>query len=353
MKKRSYWVEEEGNWGMLVNNMDDMEENSEIHWVGSQLPSDVYDPGPSYTTAETYDDDEIYWTWEADGWHGYVPDGMGFWLETDGYGTFWTSEDPLAELSPEETKELDEAYMAYENKARTFLQSRQLQRAKGTSRGFFPLSMMKGTGRKGKSKGKGKKGKSYGSTMSTSTSSSSKPLFAAQGMESCTTTTSSGCFICGDKGHGFRQCPKRSSSTPLHAGKGGKKGAYWVESMTTSSLAFVGMVNMVEDTVENTAGYGVLDLGATETVGSLEALEALMEMRSKIHGTQWSLWRSTLDGLAESLFGLAMERCSLAPAISPSLNDLVINWCTWACTPSTRRRCRFWWGSRRSPSLAL
>ena len=192
MKKRSYWVEEEGNWGMLVNNMDDMEENSEIHWVGSQLPSDVYDPGPSYNTAETYDDDEIYWTWEADGWHGYVPDGMGFWLETDGYGTFWTSEDPLAELSPEETKELDEAYMAYENKARTFLQSRQLQRAKGTSRGFFPLSMMKGTGRKGKSKGKGKKGKSYGSTMSTSTSSSSKPLFAAQGLDGSTMTTSSG-----------------------------------------------------------------------------------------------------------------------------------------------------------------
>jgi hypothetical protein len=36
--------------------------------------------------------------------------------------------------------------MAYENKARTFLQSRQLQHAKGTSRGFFPLSMMKGGG---------------------------------------------------------------------------------------------------------------------------------------------------------------------------------------------------------------
>jgi uncharacterized protein YegJ (DUF2314 family) len=44
-----------------------------------------------------------------------------------------------------------------------------------------------------------------------------------------------------------------------HSSKGGKKGAYWVESLTTSSLAFVGMVNVVQDTVRDTAGYGVLD----------------------------------------------------------------------------------------------
>ena len=56
-----------------------------------------------------------------------------------------------------------------------------------------------------------------------------------------------------------------------------------MESLTTSSLAFVGMVNVVQDTVRDTAGYGVLDLGATETVGSLEAL---MEIRSRIHGMQ-------------------------------------------------------------------
>jgi len=43
------------------------------------------------------------------------------------------------------------------------------------------------------------------------------------------------------------------------------------------------MVNVVQDTVRDTAGYGVLDLGATETVGSLEAL---MEIRSRIHGMQ-------------------------------------------------------------------
>ena len=59
-----------------------------------------------------------------------------------------------------------------------------------------------------------------------------------------------------------------------------------MESSTTSSLTFVGMVNMVEGTVYDTAAHGVLDLGATETAGSLEALETLMEMRSRIHGIQ-------------------------------------------------------------------
>ena len=81
----------------------------------------MYDPGINHIPEE---DDEVYWSWEGDGWHGYVPDGYGFWMETDGMGTYWTAEDSLAVLSPEESKELEEAYMAYENKARTFLQSR-------------------------------------------------------------------------------------------------------------------------------------------------------------------------------------------------------------------------------------
>ena len=149
-KRRSYWVEEEGSWGLLAAAPDDMDEQVEIHWVGSQLPAEVYDPGG---TAENYEDEEIFWTWETDGYHGYVPDGFGYWLETDGYGTYWSADEPAMDLTPEENKELDEAYAVYENKARTFMQSRQLQRAKGASRGFYPLTMMKGSGRKGKSKG--------------------------------------------------------------------------------------------------------------------------------------------------------------------------------------------------------
>jgi len=40
-KKRSFWIVEEGNWRMVVTNMDELEENTEIHWVGNQLPTDV------------------------------------------------------------------------------------------------------------------------------------------------------------------------------------------------------------------------------------------------------------------------------------------------------------------------
>ena len=84
------------------------------------------------------------WHYDHDGWHGFVPDGQGYWMETDGYGTYWSTEDALwEELSPEENKELDEAFAAYETKARTFLQSRQLQRAKGKSRGFYPKEQRK------------------------------------------------------------------------------------------------------------------------------------------------------------------------------------------------------------------
>jgi hypothetical protein len=40
-KKRSFWIVEEGNWRMVVTNMDELEENTEIHWVSNQLPTDV------------------------------------------------------------------------------------------------------------------------------------------------------------------------------------------------------------------------------------------------------------------------------------------------------------------------
>eukprot|EP00913_Durusdinium_trenchii_P000521 g477.t1 len=46
------------------------------------------------------------------------------------------------------------------------------------------------------------------------------------------------------------------------------------------------MVMDENEVIHNTDGYGALDLGATEIVGSLEALEALMEIRSSVHGIQ-------------------------------------------------------------------
>jgi hypothetical protein len=202
-------------------------------------------------------------------------------METDGYRTYWSAEDALwEELSPEEHKELDEAFAAYETKARTFLQSRQLQRAKGKSRGFYPVGMLKG---KNKGKGKGKKGKGFGATSSSSSTSmsASTPTFAVQG-DVMAANGNVGCFICGDRGHGFRNCPKRNNN----GSPGGhhNKGTFWVEAVTPSPLAFVGMVAQASKRIMDTTGYGVLDLGATETVGSLEALESLMALRHQQAG---------------------------------------------------------------------
>ena len=59
-----------------------------------------------------------------------------------------------------------------------------------------------------------------------------------------------------------------------HQNKGTQKGTFWVEAVTPSSLAFVGMVAGASTRIMDTTGYGiygVLDLG--EIVGSLEALE--------------------------------------------------------------------------------
>ena len=65
--------------------------------------------------------------------------------------------------------------------------------------------------------------------------------------------------------------------------KAPRKAPFWVETLNASFLAFIGMVTAMNEVVYDASGFGVLDLEA-ETQGSLEALEALMAMRSHIHG---------------------------------------------------------------------
>ena len=281
-KRRTFWVEEEGNWGLLAvpdDGQDDVLQ--EVHWVGTQLPPEVYDPGVvDYNETEN---PEIYWNYEVDGWHGYLQDSMGYWVETDGLGTFWSAEeDDWSHLSSDQVKELEEAYSVYDGKMRTFQQSRQLQRAKGGSRGFYPMPMMKGK-MKGKGKGKNKsKGSKSSSVATSSTTSPTRTMFQAQGgpvgnENVMMAGSNDGCFICGDRGHGFRNCPKRNSASPgTTGGKGSHKGAFWIESLTPSSLIFMAQN---DELVDSTEGFGVLDLGATETVASLEALHQLMALR--------------------------------------------------------------------------
>ena len=209
-RHRTYWVEEGGEWSMWLGENGDLDElfdSGEIHYVGKKLPPQVH---PEPYVAPDYDEE---WTYYGSGWDSY-PDEWSGW----DYESSWWYDD----LSPDQQQELEEAYAAVDQKARTFVEARQAVKARNLSRGFYPFApSTKGgafKGKKGKGKGK-RKGKGYGS----SASSSSPPVLAASGSPSLTEDGSgflgaavgdpayTGCFICGSKAHDFRHCPKRQN----------------------------------------------------------------------------------------------------------------------------------------------
>ncbi|CAL1136371.1 unnamed protein product, partial [Cladocopium goreaui] len=96
-RKRTYWVEDQGVWGLLVSEDAVDDAATEIHWVGSHLPAEVY--VPEYADEENEEAEEIHWSYDYDGWHGHVQDVYGVWFETDGFGTYW-NEDDYSDLTP-------------------------------------------------------------------------------------------------------------------------------------------------------------------------------------------------------------------------------------------------------------
>ena len=111
-------------------------------------------------------------------------------------------------------KEVDEAYAVADGKLRTFIQARRAVKAQRLSRGFYPFQPgSKGAGRKGKGKGKSKKGKHRPafSQPSSTASATTLPAMQAEAVYAMRPGDPSytGCFICGDKGHSFRECPRR------------------------------------------------------------------------------------------------------------------------------------------------
>ena len=136
---------------------------------------------------------------------------------------------------------------------------------------------------------KGKKGKGKGKTKNPSSSSSSYLsegfLGAAVGDPSYT-----GCFICGDKGHDFRSCPKRSSGKGSKGKKGGQVHfvdamVYTVEEIPEDGERYQNFCDLeLPVPEEEMAGYAVIDSGATETVCSLPALESLVKLKETKQG---------------------------------------------------------------------
>ena len=246
-------------------------DGGETLYVGERLPPQAYyDPSALWSSVEGWlEQDSPQSSWWSCG------DSSEAWPEE----AWWNEEPDLSDLSPEEQKEVDEAFAVAEQKMRSFVQARQAVKARNLSRGFYPFSPHAKGGSFKTKKGKGK-GKTKGSTSSSSTFLTEGFLGAAVGDPSYT-----GCFICGDKGHDFRSCPKRS------AGKGtkGKKGGhvnfvdamvYTVEEIPDEGACYPSFDDLDVPVPERElAGYAVIDSGATETVCSLPALEALVQLK--------------------------------------------------------------------------
>ncbi|CAE7547481.1 RE1 [Symbiodinium sp. CCMP2592] len=219
--RRTFWVEQEGSWGLLLDEPAVEESQGTIHWVGDRLPEEVH---PVFaTTAEEEDtwctyhgDSEVNWVLYESEWWTEDPEGI-WWNWSDAKP--WLEVNEAMVLDPSAGKEMQEALTLYQDRARTFRESRQLIAAKNTARGFYPMSAK---GSKGKGKGKGKshfsgKGRGKKGSPPASPSSSSTALAAesSKGSQRPGNPAYTGCFICGSRDHDFRRCPKRG------AGKGG------------------------------------------------------------------------------------------------------------------------------------
>ncbi|CAK9112618.1 unnamed protein product, partial [Durusdinium trenchii] len=285
--RRSFWVEQDSEWGLLNEpDMDEVEEAS-IYWVGDRLPPEVYPSWEEPATAWTSwspDGQELTWTWQEDDF--YAQDMAGaFWSWTE-YKEWLDAED-MALSNPDDSENIFAVYAAFQEKMRSFRDSRKLNYAKQHSRGYYPLSMFKG-----KSKGKSKKGKPKGSFGSPPSSTSTALASFQKGKGSSGTQRPGnpeyrGCFICGSKEHDFRSCPRRNgdSGTSSSARPNYFQNQVFVilsvDENETTVLTADG-----EDTASSLAavaveypGHAVIDLGATESLASLDALQEIMNLR--------------------------------------------------------------------------
>ncbi len=219
--KRSYWVEDSDSWGLVMDNIIEEEavNDDQIHWMSSNQQPVVNQAFTAEAEEEDTWFDGVYeWAyWSQDGeWHTMLDDGS--------YVAYtemkpWMDIDEIAYHDGDLAKEVQEIYSTFENKVRTFREARHALHQKGKNRGYFrPKGKGKGKGKKGNPFGKG-----TGSAMVTSKGSSSGPGKGGQKSSVSVSPANrpgfTGCFICGDMSHDYRSCPKRSQPGP--SGKGG------------------------------------------------------------------------------------------------------------------------------------
>ena len=296
--RANFWVEQDGEWGLLIEDTEAQEwlEEGTVHWVGHDL-SAIYasmDEAPTRAPeVPSRSDGNGFWHQDEDGGYTFWSKAAdGEFYTQDQAGTFWAWSDFEDDLvwwsaTPEQQKEISEAYAAYEGKVRSFAESRALLRHKNLSRGFYPKKG-KGKGKpSGFSKGKGAKPTSV-PTFAVESPGPSNDVFATSGTPGNAGYT--GCFVCGSKAHTFRNCP--SCSNTASSSKGSGK-IYMVSEVEEPYVSEVPEVNPQAEIPQilssevlqpELQGYGVLDTGATESVSSLAALEYIHLRRTELMG---------------------------------------------------------------------
>ena len=297
---RNFWVEkEDGAWGLVVNDLDDFETLTDdmVHWLTEDELAETFQvqSEPDESEAAWFSDGHYDWTWTDGDWMAYTTDGwvaysdMKPWMDID---EVMLSDHALG-------KELHDLYVNFDQKVRSFKEAREAMHQKGKSRGYYPIH--KGSS-KGKSRGKGKRATAF------SAQGSPPPKGKGKGAgDPVSKPGYTGCFICGNKTHDFRSCPQRgrssassASSRPIHYVATADEDSdtfdvvYMVEDETDSPPPTVPTVDLQRmiltanesDTTLDRMRFAVLDTGATETVGSLEAIEHIMSLRQREFGQE-------------------------------------------------------------------
>ena len=218
--RRSFWIEESGEWGLLgETEIEEMDEKA-IMWVGSRLQY-LYMMNMNMNTEILSHGFPFSLTVKSCTGNGMmmismlaiqkVFSGVGQKLKPGSIAK-------IASLRNRPRQHRTRRIFAnFENKMRTFKESRALNTAKHLVRGYYPMNMFKGKGKgraSGFAKGKGsfqKKGKGSSSVSAALTvtgkgSSSSGPQKPGN-------PARTGCFICGSKEHDFRACPEYWQTT--------------------------------------------------------------------------------------------------------------------------------------------
>ena len=294
----NFWIEQGGEWGLLASeDAEFLEGNMEdVHWVGndinsvyasSVMPASLSPPGPDasrWTAAE-----DGYWFQDSNGQFSFWAQHTdGEYYTEDADGVFWTWDEFLEDAAwwsatPEQQKKLTEAFAAYDAKVRTFVESRELMKSKGANRGYYKGKNFKG--KKGFGKGKNKPVTTVGSSSTSVFNNQPADVMASVGQPGYT-----GCFICGSKTHDFRGCPNRGSKGGK--GKPSQKGIYMVHALedagrpSSTARPSTSMEEILVNQISSPdlQGHAVLDTGATETVTSLAALEAIHRRRTELLG---------------------------------------------------------------------